>query len=162
MTGINVLLIAAATTFLVSTLTGRGGLPAQAQVAVPTTTRHTTTIPKPVTTRKTAPPKTVPRTTSLPPTTPPTTVAPVIHRAPVITAPFVTTPTTAATTTTSTTIAALGGQLPVTPSTLPLRTKATNAHVNPVFAMLSGIGFFIALVIVVGRFWMTRPRARPS
>jgi hypothetical protein len=46
----------------------------------------------------------------------------------------------------------------LSPSTLPLATKGTSAHVNPIFAMLSGAGFFVALMIVTGRLVITRPR----
>jgi hypothetical protein len=68
------------------------------------------------------------------------------------------TTTSSTSSTTSTTIAAIGGHLPLSPSTLPLATKGTSAHVNPIFAMLSGAGFFVALMIVTGRLVITRPR----
>lgn len=69
-------------------------------------------------------------------------------------------PATAVPTIPATTIAPIGNSLPVSPVTLPLRTKGSNAHVSPVFAIFSGIGFFIALVIVVGRLVVTRPGGR--
>lgn len=57
---------------------------------------------------------------------------------------------------TTTTIAPLGNSLPVSPVTLPLRTSGGNAHVDPVFAFLSGIGFLVALLIVAARMFITR------
>src|SRR5579875_2254985 len=51
----------------------------------------------------------------------------------------------------TTTIAPLGNSLPPVPATLPLRTRDINAHVSPLFAILSGVGFALALLIVVGR-----------
>jgi hypothetical protein len=126
-----------------------------------TSTTHRTTRPTPAT----APP-TVKATTTLPvkvaPTVPsPTTVAPtprhyVPRRAPVATAP-----TTSTSSTTATTIAPIGGHIPVPPSTLPLRTKVPSTHVSPIFAWLSGAGFFVALVIMATRFVLTRPGRRP-
>ncbi len=74
-------------------------------------------------------------------------------------------PTTTAAPTTTTTIAPLGGSLPVSPATLPLRTTGGNAHVNGVFAVLSGIGFLVALLIVAARLFVTRrggPDRRPA
>lgn len=62
------------------------------------------------------------------------------------------------------TIAPLGNRLPVSPVTLPLRTRSTNAHVNPAFAYLSVAGFALALAIALGRMFMTRaggPDRRP-
>jgi len=117
-------------------------------------------------------------TTTVGISTPPTTVqsAPTTQRAtstttkspvtrspvtlPAVTFPFVTLPprTVATTSTTSTTIAAIGSRLPPPPATLPFTTKGTNGHVKPLFAMLSGAGFFLALVIMAGRFLMTRPK----
>jgi hypothetical protein len=61
------------------------------------------------------------------------------------------------TTSTSTTIAPIGSHIPVPPSTLPLRTKAQSAYISPVFAALSGAGFFAAFLIMAGRFILTRP-----
>lgn len=74
-------------------------------------------------------------------------------------------PATTTAPTTTTTIAALGNSLPVSPATLPLRTTGGDAHVEPVFAVLSGIGFLVALLIVAGRLFVTRaggPDRRPS
>lgn len=56
----------------------------------------------------------------------------------------------------STTIAPLGKSLPVSPATLPLTTRQTSAHVNPVFAILSGAGFAIGLLMVAARMFVTR------
>ncbi|MBV9662284.1 MAG: hypothetical protein JO337_14120, partial [Acidimicrobiales bacterium] len=61
---------------------------------------------------------------------------------------------------TTTTIAPLGGQLPVAPSTLPLTTKGTNGHVNPVLAIISGAGFGLALLIIAARLLITRSGGR--
>jgi K+-transporting ATPase A subunit len=41
---------------------------------------------------------------------------------------------------------------------LPLTTKKQNGHVNPVFAELSGVGFFIALVLMGTQAVLTRRR----
>ncbi len=122
------------------------------------------------------------RITTPPATIPPNTVAPTTivatppspARTPVPTPPpatyyyrtaptysYSTVPLTAAPTSTTpptpTTIAPIGGHIPVPPSTLPLRTKTQSAHVSPVFPALSGVGFFVAFLIVAGRFVMTRP-----
>jgi hypothetical protein len=59
---------------------------------------------------------------------------------------------------TSTTILSIAGHLPVTSSTVPFTTKGTSAHVDALFAWLSGAGFLAALLIMAGRFVMTRPR----
>jgi hypothetical protein len=48
----------------------------------------------------------------------------------------------------------------VTPSTVPLTTKQQSSHVSPVFAALSGAGFFVALLIMGVRFLLTRPRTK--
>jgi hypothetical protein len=66
--------------------------------------------------------------------------------------------TVATTTTTTTTIAAIGGRLPPSPVTLPLTTKGSNAHVNPLFAWLSGIGFLVAILVIFGRLFTSRPK----
>jgi hypothetical protein len=73
------------------------------------------------------------------------------------TVPITPAPTT---TTTSTTIAPIDGRIPVPPSTLPLRTKTQSAHVSPVLAALSGAGFFVAFLIMAGRFILTRSGRR--
>jgi hypothetical protein len=44
--------------------------------------------------------------------------------------------------------------------TLPLTTKSSNAHVKPLYAWLSGIGFLVALLVVAGRFVTSRPKRR--
>ncbi|MDQ6839755.1 MAG: hypothetical protein M3137_15870 [Actinomycetota bacterium] len=64
--------------------------------------------------------------------------------------------TTAPATTTTSTVAPLPGGIPVSPSTLPLTTKNQNGHVNPVFAELSGVGFFIALALIAVQAVLTR------
>ena len=46
------------------------------------------------------------------------------------------------------------------PSTLPLTTKEQSGHVNPVFAELSGVGFFIALVLMAVQAVLTRRGGR--
>ncbi len=53
-------------------------------------------------------------------------------------------------------IAPLGNRLPVSPVTLPLRTHSSNAHVSPVFAYLSVAGFAVAILIALGRMFLTR------
>lgn len=114
-------------------------------------------------------PQTTVRTATTAPRVPATTAPAPRSRTSVVTAPRAASPgvgytpptyskqppTTPAPTTT-TTIAPLGSSLPVSPVTLPLLTKGSNAHVNPVFATLSGIGFLVALVIVAGRLFVTR------
>lgn len=116
-----------------------GSVPAQ--TAVPTTSAATTTV------------------------TAPRVVAPVPANAPPTYSTYTTAQaTTTVAPTTTTTIAPLGNSLPASPATLPLRTTGSNAHVNPVFAVLSGIGFFVALLIVAGRLLVTRsggPDRRP-
>lgn len=67
------------------------------------------------------------------------------------------TDTTTTTPAPTTTVAPLGGPgLPAPPSTLPLTTKKQNGHVNPVFAELSGVGFFIVLVLIAVQALLTR------
>ncbi|HEY3810757.1 MAG TPA: hypothetical protein VGL49_04915 [Acidimicrobiales bacterium] len=132
--------------------------PMPSAAATPTTAvRHTSTsvtgTTRPVHSTTTPPPTTLPPATiPLPPAPLPTT-----RRFPIRTLPATTAPTT---TTSSTTIAPIGGHLSVPPSTLPLRTKTQSAHVSPVFAALSGAGFFVALVIMATRFVLTRPRRK--
>jgi hypothetical protein len=48
--------------------------------------------------------------------------------------------------------------LPPAPVTLPLTTKSSNAHVDPLFAWLSGIGFLVAILLMAGRFIVSWPR----
>ncbi len=80
--------------------------------------------------------------------------------------PTYTSPSTAATTTTvapttTTTLAPLGGGgIPAPPSTLPLTTKQQNGHVNPVFAELSGVGFFLVVVLISAQAILTRRGGR--
>jgi len=119
-------------------------------LAPPSTTP--TTIHNTATTTPTAPrttTRTIPRTVA--PYYPPATAA----RGGYV--PASVPPTTPAPTTTSTTIAAIVGRLPATPATLPLALKGSSAHVSPVFAVLSGVGFFVALLIAAARFFVTRP-----
>lgn len=157
-------LAAIGSALVVATLTGSpaparaSGMPSQVSAStVPRITRPTSTTS----------PTTVPRTT--PRTTAPRSTATTTHS---VTTPYrsysgsytattysyggktATTPPTTAATTTST-IAPLSGG-PVAPATIPLVTRGSNAHVSPVFPILSGAGFFVALMIAGGRFFMTR------
>lgn len=140
-------------------------LPAQvleATTALRGTTPATSVAPPSSVTTPTSPATTVrPAPTTVATTRPAPTTAPSTRPTTPPPVPSYTTaqPTTtvAATTTTSTTIAPLGNSFPATPATLPLRTRGTSAHVNPVFAVLSGIGFLVALLIVSGRLFVTRP-----
>lgn len=75
------------------------------------------------------------------------------------TATVTTTPTTIAPTTTST-VAPLPGQIKAPPSTLPLTTKRQSGHVSPVFAELSGVGFFAFLVLLGVQAALTRKGRR--
>jgi len=175
-TVINVALGVSTAAILAVAIVGPGSLQTPASAAqrirpageprtVPTAPRSTTTVTgTTVTTRTTLPattlpattlpPTTVPHTTTTTKTTPPSTAPRPTYVYPLYTVPFRTVPST---TTTSTTIAPIGGRIPVPPSTLPLSTKAQSAHVSPVFAALSGAGFFVAFVIMASRFVLTRP-----
>jgi hypothetical protein len=150
-------------------VSGPASPPARASIAVADSKPDSTTLPvstvvtAPPTSPSSAPPTTAPPVTAPPTTRPPvhsTTTAvsrsipPTTYRYPLYTVPVRTVPTTS---TTSTTIAPIGNRIPVAPSTLPLTTKAQNAHVSPVFAALSGAGFFVALVIMGTRFVLSRP-----
>lgn len=126
-----------------TTTTGCGLIPCPTTTAPPTTSPPTTSPPA-----TTAPPQTSPATTATPRTIAPTRQT------------YITTPTTAATTTTVAPIPGIGGHLPVSASTLPFTTKQQSAHVNPVFAALSGAGFLVALVIIAVRFLFTRSGRR--
>jgi hypothetical protein len=64
--------------------------------------------------------------------------------------------TVAPSTTTSTTLAGLSGG-PTAPATVPLVTKASNGHVNSLFAWLSVAGFGLSALIVAFRLFVTRP-----
>jgi hypothetical protein len=122
------------------------------RVSTTLTTVRTTVTTRPAPTTSRSPATTAVRTYS--------PVAPPANRqyvAPTSAAPSTTTSTS---TTTTTTIAPISGQVPVAPLTLPLRTKGSNGHVNPVFAWLSGVGFLIALLIVAARLVITRPGGR--
>ena len=126
--------------------------------AVPRTTSTTTCTALCGTTPPTTPvPSTAPPSTAPPATSPPTT-RPAVRQ----TFPPRTTVPGSTTSTTNTTLPSIGGNLPVTPSTVPFTTKQQSSHVAPVFAALSGIGFFLALIIVAVRFWLTRPPHQPS
>jgi hypothetical protein len=125
-----------------------------AQVTVPTSSHGAvTTTPRSSVT-------TVPRTTATTrlraPTAPPVVVTQpyVAQVVPNTTVP----PTTVAPTTT--TIAGIGDQFTPGPVTLPLRTKGSNGHVDPTLAWLSGIGFALGLLLILGRLVVTRPRGR--
>jgi hypothetical protein len=163
---IQVLLAAVSVALVVSVLTGsaRG-----AGADAPTTTAHTTPptatsttscgiLCRPSTTLRVPP-------TTLPPGTSPATTSPAqtttTTRSTVRTlAPYTgqTYPLTTTAPTTLTTIPGIGGHLPVSPQTLPFATKQQSSHVSPVFAALSGAGFFVALLIAGVRFLLTRPR----
>ena len=73
-------------------------------------------------------------------------------------------PTTAAPIATTiaptTTLAGIGDQLTPGAVTVPLQTKGSNGHVDPVFAWLSAIGFAMVLLIVVIRLIITRAGGR--
>lgn len=124
------------------------------------TTAPIATAPTSIPTKVTSP--TVSRTPAVTatPTTAPRAAVPPQSYAPATYPRTTAAPATAAPTIAATTIAPIGNSLPVSPVTLPLRTKGSNAHVSPVFAILSGIGFFLALVIVIGRLVVTRPGGR--
>lgn len=77
-----------------------------------------------------------------------------------VTSPYTAAPSTTAAPTTTTTIAGIGDQFTPGPVTLPLQTKVSNGHVDPVFAWLSGIGFGLALLMVLGRLVITRSGGR--
>jgi hypothetical protein len=129
-----------------------------APTTTPTTTPHpTTSAPQPTT-----PPATVPPTPQTTPkaTTPVRTTAPATSRgiSPATVAPLAPTATVATTSTTTTTIAGIGGRLPPAPVTLPLTTKGSNAHVDPLLAWLSGIGFCVVILVIIGRFLTSRPK----
>jgi hypothetical protein len=170
---VNLVLAGAATAGLAVVLVGTGSAPndraaaaTTAHPAPPGAAPSQTTLPRTVPTVARPSPTTAPNT---PPSTKPPAIPRTVRPAVVSPSPrtffFGTTPTAPATpapttTTTSTTIAPIGGHIPVPPSTLPLRTKAQNAHVSPVLAALSGAGFFVALLIMGVSFFMSRPRRR--
>lgn len=150
---------------VVATLTGSpaparaSGLPSQVSAStVPRITRPTST------TTATTVPRTTPRTTaprSTLTTTHSVTTSYRSYSGAYTTTTYAsggrtatTTPPSTAATTTSTIAPLTGG--PVVPATIPLVTRGSNAHVSPVFPILSGVGFFVALVIAAGRFFMTR------
>ncbi|MHB1535750.1 MAG: hypothetical protein ACYC1D_14315 [Acidimicrobiales bacterium] len=68
--------------------------------------------------------------------------------------------TTSPTSTTTTTLAPLPKVVAPPPLTVPLSTKAPSAHVDPVFADLSGIGFGLALLLLIAQYILTRPGRR--
>lgn len=59
-----------------------------------------------------------------------------------------------------TTPAPISARIPPPVATVPLVTKAQNAHVDPLLAYLSGGGFFVALVIMGTQYVLTRPGRR--
>jgi Na+(H+)/acetate symporter ActP len=80
-----------------------------------------------------------------------------VSRSGVTAYPYYTVPaTTTASSTTVTTIAGINGQVPSAPATVPLTTKASNGHVNFVFAWISVGGFAVALAMVAWRLFVTR------
>ena len=133
-------------------------------VTRPTPTTTPRTVLRTTPTTRPTPRTTAPATTRPVRTTVPRTVAPVVPGPvgpPVTAAPLPPTSLPAATlpaaTTTTTTIAPIGGKLPNAPVTVPLQTRGSNAHVSPVFPVLSGIGFGLALLIAGARLFVTRP-----
>lgn len=46
------------------------------------------------------------------------------------------------------------------PSTIPLTTKGQSSHVSPVFAILSGVGAAVVLLILATQWFLTRPGRR--
>lgn len=126
--------------------------PSSAPVTVAPTVPRSTATTRPITSTRvptaTAPARVVP-------TAPYTTTYRYQNQAPT-TVP----PTTPATQAPTTTILGIGGHLPVAPVTLPLHTTGSNGHVNPTFAWLSVAGFALALIIIVSRLYLTRPRGK--
>ena len=132
-----------------------------------TSTPQTSPAPRTAPTSAATVPQTAPKspaTTPSPPATAPHQVTPQpvtpqpVYTPPVVTQPYVPVATTAAPTTTSTTIAPIGNRLPAPAVTLPLITRGSNGHVNPLFAILSGVGFFVALVIMATTYVLTRSK----
>ncbi len=80
--------------------------------------------------------------------------------APQTTYPAVTAAATSPPVSPSTSLPSIRNRIPVPPSTVPLQTKALSTHISPVFAALSGAGFFVAVVMMATRFVMSRPRRR--
>ena len=119
-------------------------------ITVPATTRHTV----PVTTPKTTPPTTRPAVIATgPPVTPRTAyVPPTVY--------YTLAPTTTPAPTTTTTIAGIGDQFTPGPVTLPLKTKGSNGHVDPVLAWLCAVGFGLGLIMVLIRLFLTRSGGR--
>jgi hypothetical protein len=64
-------------------------------------------------------------------------------------------PTTVSSTTSSTLASIPNGPTP--PSTLPLQSKQTSAHVSPVFPVLSGIGAAVVAAMLALQWFLTRP-----
>ena len=125
-------------------------------VPTPSTTPATTAPPSPTIATT---PRTSPVTTYRPRTTYTTRPSPTTGYSRSTAATDTTTTTVAPTTTT--TVAPLGGGgILAPPSTLPLTTKEQSGHVNPVFAELSGVGFFIALVLIAVQAVLTRRGGR--
>ena len=149
-------LLAGSAGFVVAVMAGSPGQAGAVQGA--STTRCTpalcgvsTTAPVATTSAVTSPPTTAPVRTTPPTTAAPRTVAPSRQTYPTS---LTTVPSS---TTTATTIPGIGGHLPVAASTLPFTTKQQSSHVSPVFAALSGAGFFVALLIMGVRFVLSRP-----
>ncbi len=101
--------------------------------------------------------RTTPPTPPLPAGTVPVTPAR-LHTA--ATVAYTTSPPTTPAPTTTTTLASIGEQFTPGPVTLPLRTKGSNGHVDPLFAWLSGIGFAMGLLMIAARLVITRSGGR--
>lgn len=134
--------------------------PAPGSVITPiTSTPQTSPTTSPATSPTSAPP---PASTTPTPSTSPTTATPVTTPTTVAPYPgstyatYLPTTTLRPTTTTSTTIAPLPGQAPSAVVTLPLVTKASNAHVDTGLGWLCLAGFAVALLLILGRLVSTR------
>ena len=91
---------------------------------------------------------------------PATSPAPIAALTVYVVSPTTYPPVTTAAPPTPTTLPSIRNRIPVPPSTVPLQTRTPSTHISPVFAALSGAGFFVALVMMATRFVMTRPRRR--
>lgn len=147
------------------------GAPGQAFPGLVTTLPPLTTAPP-----RTSPATTAPRSVTTAPTRPtpttlrPTTAPSVGGRTPAVTAPPVRpagvppavrqVPATTVPLPSTTSIAPIGSSLTVAPATVPLHTRGSNAHVDPLFAILSGVGFGVAVLMAVARLLVTRPGGR--
>jgi hypothetical protein len=116
-----------------------------------------TTIPTPTlpTTSTTEPTFTLPTDTTLPSSSASVGSATTLRTVPV-TRPKGTTTTSSSTTTTSTTIAPIPAAAP-TPVTLPLASEPQSANISPFFPILSGLGVFTFVALLVAQFFLTKP-----